>query len=228
MHIKKIGVIAREKEIEKKAKKSIQQHGFSYSLPGDLILTIGGDGTFLFAENKYPEIPKLLIRHKSICKRCTVFDLESILKKIKEGKGKFEEIQKLQLVHQGKELHAVNEFTIRNADQRTALRFSLTIDGKDAGAYIGDGAVTATSFGSTGYFHTITGKEFNKGFALALNNTTGKKDPLFFRKEVKIKILRESAIITADNQKIKMLGKPGEVITITPKGLAKILHIHEK
>ena len=79
---------------------------------------------------------------------------------------------------------------------------------------IGDGVVVATPYGSTAYFHSITGKRFPKGIYMAFNNPTKTMKPVRIKDKVKIKIKRENAMVFADNcRKIFML-RPGDEVII--------------
>lgn len=226
----KIGIISREKTLLQKFKKAVKDYGFTPTTKNpDIILTIGGgDGTLLYAERLYLEIPKLPIKYNSICHKCTAFNINHILKNLKKGNYKELKIKKLEVFHKNKNLRALNDIIIRNKNQWAALRFSLDIDGKYRGNFIGDGVIISTSFGSTGYFQSITRKKFDKGFALAFNNIHSKQKttPIFFKKLVKINILREKAIISADNNPKTFTAKENDIITIYPKEKARIILLH--
>ena len=225
--MKKIGVVSRESSLIPEIKKKIKEYGFSFNVKPDIVLSIGGDGTFLVAERKYPEIPKILIKYNSICRKCAAFDIDHILKSLKDGNYKINEIKKLEASCKNKKLQAVNDIIIRNKKQYAALRFSLRVDGKDIGNFIGDGIVAATSFGSTAYFHSITRKNFDKGFAIALNNPTEKHEAISFKEKVEMKIIREKATISADNNEDIITASEGGTITIYPKGSTKIIELHK-
>ncbi|MBI2449346.1 NAD(+)/NADH kinase [Candidatus Pacearchaeota archaeon] len=224
--MKKIGIVSREKSLIPEIKKKIKEYGFSFSVKPDFVLSMGGDGTFLVAERRYPGIPKILVKYNSICKKCAAFDIDHILQNIKDKNYKINEIEKLEASFNNKKLQAVNDIIVRNKQQYAALRFSLNVDSNNVGEFIGDGIVASTSFGSTGYFHSITRKSFNKGFAIAFNNITEKRDPIFFNKKVEIKILREQAIISADNNDNIITVSEGNTIIIYPKGKTKVMELH--
>ena len=225
--MEKIGIVSREKSLIPEIKKKIKDYGFSHNdNKPDFVLSIGGDGTFLFAERKYPSIPKILVMYNSICKKCAAFDVDHILKNLKEKSYQIKEIEKLEVSCNNKKLQAANDIIIRNKNQYSALRFSLKIDGSNIGNFIGDGIIAATSFGSTAYFHSITRKSFNKGFAIAFNNTTEKHEAILFNKKVEIKILREHAIVSADNNENIITASEGDIIAIYPKGKTRIIELH--
>ena len=37
----------------------------------DFIVSFGGDGTIMRSENKYPEIPKIILKNSRVCKLCS-------------------------------------------------------------------------------------------------------------------------------------------------------------
>lgn len=227
--MEKIGLISRDKELAPQLKKAIKNYSFIYDQKNpDLILTVGGDGTLLYAERLYPEIPKLPIKYKSLCHKCAAFDIHHVLQSLKEGNYKETKIQKLEVLHKGKTLQALNDIIIRNKHQWAALRFSLEVDEKPKGDFIGDGIVASTSFGSTGYFQSITGKNIKNGFAIALNNVHShpKSPHLFFKKNIVINILREKAVVSADNNPKSFSAKENDALTISPKGKTSIISIH--
>lgn len=177
----------------------------------DTIISFGGDGTLLFAEREYPGIPKLPIRNSQFCHKCPQHQDELILKKLLEGSLKLKEHKKLHTDIYGKDLSALNDFVVRNELPTHAIRFRVQpphhperAEGSiNNNLYIGDGIVVSTSFGSTGYFESISRESFeDEGiFAIAFNNTTKKVGPLYFEKNLKagFELVRGKAALTSDN-----------------------------
>lgn len=171
----------------------------------EAVITYGGDGTLLSAESLFPSIPKLAIRNNAICIKCQEHKDEFVLQKLKKGRLKLSKINKLEAKILGKKLLATNDFVIRNSLQMHAIRFKVFKNGKQIDdLIIGDGVVLATSFGSTGYFTSITGKSFLKGFGLAFNNTAQDIKPIYFdgKDAIKITIVRGPATFTYDNSPV--------------------------
>lgn len=184
-------------------KPLVQSLGFSIVEKNPaVVISYGGDGTLLSAENLFPSIPKFAIRDNAICIKCLRHKDGVVLKKLKGGKLKILGINKLEASFQGKKLLAINDFVIRNALQMHAIRFKVFKNSKQIdNLIIGDGVVCATSFGSTGYFKSITREQFTKGFGLAFNNTTSLLNPIYFggKDIIKITIVRGPATLTYDN-----------------------------
>lgn len=188
----------------------------------DIVISYGGDGSFLYSERKYPGVPKLITRNDSICKKCVEGDHVELLDKIKTGKYKVKKYKKLEtIIIKGKKKTklkslAVNDVVIRNIEQFHAIRFNLFIGNKKINEeYVGDGIVVATTFGSTGYYYAITKKSIFSGMGVALNNTmTQKNNHLAGSKTVKFVLNRNSAGLTIDNEPVMLTLTPGDCVEI--------------
>lgn len=162
----------------------------------DVVISYGGDGTLLTSEREYPEMPKLPIRNSQFCNKCPEHEDKKVLEDLLDGKLILKEYKKLHTNLEGKDFYALNDFVIRNKHSIHAIRFKINNN-----FFIGDGIVVSTPFGSTGYFKSITNESFDKGFALAFNNTTKKTNPIYLSEEdnVKFELVRGNAILTFDN-----------------------------
>lgn len=181
--------------------KEIEGFGYKISENPDIVISVGGDGSFLIAERRFPGIPKLAVRDKkSLCRLCHNEVFENAVKVLAEGRFTIKEYPKVEAVTGKKKLVAANEITVRNKDVFHAIRFNVRIAGKEYDNLIGDGIVVSTAFGSTGYFFSITKKSFDGGFGLAFNNLTTKEDYITMHEpEIEMKILRNPAQVSADN-----------------------------
>lgn len=220
----KIAVFGKTPESEAELKKEIRKHGFAYDyLHPDIVISYGGDGTFLWAERAYPSIPKALFRYSTICKKCHNLPIHHALILLKERRYKIENHPKIRAGN----LIATNDVVIRNKEPTHAVRFTLAINGKQMNKeFIGDGIVIATPFGSTGYFYSITRKTFTKGLGIAFNNTTEEQKPLFIpaNSTITLSLKRGTAVIAADNNPKLTELKPNKRVTIrTSKQKASII-----
>lgn len=165
----------------------------------DAVISYGGDGTLLSAERQYPSVPKLPLRNSQICQKCSSHQDETMLNKLLEGKLQLKEYKKLMTTILYKNFYALNDFVIRNSDPTHSIRFKTSVIADKL--LIGDGVVIATPFGSTGYFKSITGQVFDKGFGLAFNNTTEQIPPALFKDQdqVTINLIRGKATLSFDN-----------------------------
>ena len=166
----------------------------------EVVIALGGDGTLLFSEQKYPGIPKLFIKHKTECIECHKHNFSDILNKLSKRAYIVSEEPKIEAIIGKKKLVALNDINVHYKPPR-ALRFSVHVNGSQLdGTFIGDGVVVSTPYGSTAYFCSITRRTFSKGIGLAFNNPIQYMKPLFLNENaiIKIKILREKGVVTAD------------------------------
>ncbi len=168
----------------------------------DFVLTYGGDGTILKAEQKYPGIPKVPVRNSKICSMCISYgknSLDYLFEKLKRKDYREEKINKVEAILKGKKFVGINEIQIHNKDPRTAIRFSLHASGKNFDEVIGDGLIFSTAFGSTAYYKAAGYEPFKSGIRIGFNNVYPKKGPLELNGEAEVRIIREKALLIADN-----------------------------
>jgi NAD+ kinase len=172
----------------------------------DFIICYGGDGTVLFSEREFPEVPKLIIKTSRACRKFdyTLDELKDILSKIREGNYCLHKRMKLETEAKGRKLVGLNEIQIHPKLPIYAVRFSLSVDGKECEDLIGDGVIVATPFGSTGYYKATGGKRFEKGIGISFNNLHNSNMESFVVPEdstVKLTVSRGPAWLLADNNK---------------------------
>jgi NAD+ kinase len=191
-----------KKIIESKIKKA----GFRIAKNNpDFVVCYGGDGTILYSEQKFPSVPKIVLKINSLKFRdydYRCFNMEEILRKISRNDYKLTEEIKLEALVGGKHLIALNEVQVRSKSLVKALRFSVQVNGISIKGLVGDGVVIATPFGSTGYYSATGAKSFKSGIGISFNNLfrqkiAGSAFPEDSR--VKVNIERGPAIITHDN-----------------------------
>lgn len=187
----------------------------------DLIISFGGDGTLLSSEREYPGIPKLPVRNSQICKKCTEHEDTIVLKKLINNELKPTEYKKLETEVIYKKFYALNDFVVRNSDPTHTIRFRVN----NNKLLIGDGIVVSTTFGSTGYFKSITQQTFKDGFGVAFNNPTEKMDPLLLKDEdiVRFNLIRGKTTLSFDNSPdIFTIDEGSELIFKLSDQIAKI------
>ncbi|MBL7170107.1 MAG: NAD(+)/NADH kinase [Candidatus Aenigmarchaeota archaeon] len=222
----KIALFSKANEV---LKERIEYYEFQYSeKKPDIVISLGGDGTYLRSERKFPGIPKLIVRDKNISKKCESNKLEKVLKKLQKKGYKIRKNIKLETKIRRKKITCVNEFSIRNRYATTALRFYVWVNGKRTDEIIADGAIIATPFGSSGYYKSIGGKKFNKGIGVGFNNPTRKIKQLVAseRTKIEIKVIRGDAVFSSDNDPQVVLLRKNEVIKIwKSKDVASLVDI---
>ncbi len=169
----------------------------------DVVIAYGGDGTLISSEREYSGILKLPIRRDSVSQKCAEHQNEVVLRRLLDNKLKLVEYPKLKTSFFYKDFLALNDFVIRNSSPIHSIRFKIKGSHKHDldQLYIGDGIVVATSFGSSGYFKSITNKTFSEGFAIAFNNTTERIDPIYLKTNDKVtfELIRGQATLSYDN-----------------------------
>lgn len=213
-------------EINKLAKKA----GFTVVEKNpDVLASIGGDGTFMRAENKFPGIPKFILKKSRTSKKGHDFPVEETLKKVISGEYRVEEEIKIETVFKGKKIVGLNEIIIHNLDPRRAIRYEIFVNDRKIGyEIIGDGVVISTPYGSTGYYRSITDSIFEVGIGLAFNNSTEQSDHMVLKEDsvIRIKIIRGPAMAYADNDEIEIPLNDGDLIEIKKsKDKAKIIKL---
>ena len=213
----KFFIVAKNKEVISPLKKELIKKGHIYTEESpEVILSLGGDGTFLVAEDKFPEVPKFIVRIEEVNKKTIEIFNECIIKLEKKSYN-IKEYTKLESNFKNELLVASNDFIIRNKNQREAIRFRIKINNIPyKSEFIGDGVVISTTFGATGYFHTITKKIFKKGIGIAFNNINREFRELVVKDNSKIEILitRGDAFFTSDNQRKEHVLRVGDKVVI--------------
>ena len=184
----------------------------------ELVISYGGDGALLGAEREFPGIPKLPLRDHGTNPRCPRHTEEKILTALCEGRLRENRIIKLIATGpKGIQMQGINDIVIHNRITTSAVRYRIWLDDElYANRVVGDGLVTATPFGSTGYYRSITHSIFKLGIGLAFNNSTEPTHHLVISDEsmVRVEILRGPAVLLTDNAPARVLLKQGDLVTL--------------
>ena len=135
-----------------------------YSDDADLLICIGGDGTFLSFTHKcgFPSVPILGINtgHLGFFQESSAYDLETTISDIEEGNYKIQNIKpvKARIVARDHEFIRVgiNEIVVRGTYSHSS-HFSVSIDETKIQDFSGDGILVATAVGSTAYNYSLGG-----------------------------------------------------------------------
>ncbi len=183
----------------------------------DFIITYGGDGTILRSESKYPGVPKIPIRKSHVCNSCVggIDVIGKIKQKLLEKKYTVKKFEKVEVFLGKKKLVGLNEVQIHSGDPRKALRFSLEVGKQKFKEIIGDGLVFSTAYGSTAYYSALGYKPFKSGVKIGFNNPHNiPRQSIQLKGITKIKILRGSGILLADNQNNILKVKEGQAFIV--------------
>ncbi len=231
MKVKKVKVVGQNKAFVREMTRELKNHDLQIvDKRPDIIVILGGDGSYLYHERISPTIPKLLIRDQNICQKCSIDRVDKAIGKLKKGKFIIKKHIKLEMRFKNMKRIAANDVVIRNKELFHAMRCQVFINGEQFnGEMIGDGVVIATPFGSMAYFYSITKSSFRKGIGIAFNNQRKKFNKLILKDdvEIKIKIIRNPALMSTDNdEKILELKEGDEVIIRKSKETAKIIDMN--
>ena len=182
----------------------------------DYVITYGGDGTILKAENKFPGIPKVPIRNSRICSMCVAYGKDNInfvLEKLSKKNFTLERMNKVEATFKGKRPVATNEIQIHNKDPRVAIRFNLETNNQKLQELIGDGLIFATAFGSTAYYRSLGLEPFKKGVRIGFNNVYPHREPIKLDSSAFVEVVRENGLLLCDNTDMIIL-KPGDKVEV--------------
>ena len=216
--MKKVSLVFRHDP--SKVKKVLAAEGFEVvDKNPDFVVCYGGDGTVLFGERKFPEVPKLILKTSRACRiyDYNVKDLKEYLGKIKAGDYQIHSEMKVETTAKGEQFIGLNEIQIHLKLPIYAVRFSLSFNGKKYNELIGDGVIVATPFGSTGYYKATGGESFEKGIGISFNNLHNRKEPSFVISEdsvVKLTVTRGPAWLLADNNEVFIELDDGDSVEI--------------
>lgn len=213
--------IANDPDREKRWRERLVDHGFEICTEYDedaLIITLGGDGTVLYAARTHADPTILPVRAGDSEGNRAAFDADQLidqLDSLENGGGtlKTKQYPTLTAFQDGEELkgefRALNEISLHHSSPVLAATFDVTI--RDRGerhhfeGLIGDGMLVATPFGSTGYYRAITRGTFTEGFGVAFNNIHKPRDiPLY-------QVLSEQAVV--EIELLKTRRSSGAVLT---------------
>ena len=138
-------------------------------LPGtDVLVVLGGDGTFLRAAHAVIEddVPLLGINVGKVgfLSKVEAQDVEAVLGKLVEGRYEIEPRMALEgrilrggTQPSGERLLALNDVVVARGSLARVVRLDTSIDGTHLASFIADGLVVASPTGSTGYSFSAGG-----------------------------------------------------------------------
>lgn len=167
-------IVIKSNELEKsiivkeKIATKFKQKGFivveDYVDNAELVISVGGDGTFLRAikEFKFKNIPLVGVNtgHLGFLTEITNENIDDLVDKYINNNYKIEEVSLLKAnIHREsktKEVYALNEIVIKN-DKSRVLHLDIKVNNKYMQKFSGDGMIVSTSTGSTAYNYSAGG-----------------------------------------------------------------------
>lgn len=232
-------VISNDSDQREQWETTLTEHGFDVvdEYESDAtIVTLGGDGTILYAARTFADPTILPVRtsgSKGYKTHLESDELVATLEELETGEntGTVTEHRKIAAYRDGTQLRgafdALNEIGLHRSSPTLAAVLSIQI--RDAGTHyeyeriIGDGVLVATPFGSTAYYQSITGGTFSDGLGIAFNNVHTPVDTpeslvLSADAVVEVEVLESehasSAVLTRDNDEDMYELAVGEPIEI--------------
>jgi NAD+ kinase len=219
----KLGLfINNEPFYENKAKKVIEilkKHKMKFKIckakaKFDIIIVVGGDGTFFKAAKEYPNAALLPVKRLN-------HPVSVALEKLRKGKYVIERVVRLEVKYKKFKAWGINDISVLRDDE-CASRFRVFVDGKDVFGddIIGDGVIVATPYGSTAYNWTAGGpilKENEKKLVI-MPVCSAYFNKRFFIKNRKVMERIEKGKIIPDNKEITIKFSRGIRNKIVPDG----------
>ena len=132
----------------------------------DLLVVLGGDGTLLGVARSLNDsfnapILGINIGHLGFLSSVDIFEMDSALEKLEEGRYKIVDRMmlncKIQDNESNEELRALNDVVLARGTLSRMTKFKIFVDGKIYTTFKGDGLIIATPTGSTAYSFSAGG-----------------------------------------------------------------------
>ena len=178
------------------------------------VVAYGGDGTVLNVVKDNPNKSIIPIRNYGLCeKHQQMYDkllsndsvlCNNILKNVDRVQCHY-----LKWMFKDKTQYGISEVVVKNCDPTSAIRFNLSVNGsyivKNA---IADGLIASTTYGSTGYFKSISRCSFSCGgiglaFIAPMQNLSTGIYPT--ESQIVIEFVRNATIIATADKSIEQL-----------------------
>jgi NAD+ kinase len=176
----------------------------------DLIIVIGGDGTFLCAARNFAEknIPILGINSGNLgfLSQVSITTLKENIQRLLDGDYRIEERLMLEAIEEGVDLPkistALNDIVIKRGTLSSPLIVSVFIGNEVINDFLGDGIIVSTPTGSTAYNLSVGGPIISPGMKAMVISPIASHS------------LAIRPLVIPDDQivKIKIMNDPGHII----------------
>lgn len=172
MDKKHVSIISNNKSKSQEAEttliRALKRHGHRitprFDPKADLLITIGGDGSFLRAihENGFPEMPIIGINtgHLGFFQELLPRNIDDFVEKYTRGEYTVDEIKHIEAEICTKTdcMHVIgiNEIVIKGT-RSTTIHLLITLDEDILESFSGDGILVSTTAGSTAYNYSLGG-----------------------------------------------------------------------
>lgn len=172
IHTKIINIVPNKKETSKEIarilKHKLKNNGFlvpdTFDSNADLIICIGGDGSFLHVlhDNNFPDMPIIGVNtgHLGFFQELSPYQLDEFIFRYKKGDYITQKLTPVEALVCTKshciEIVAINEITIKGNRSRT-IHLNISLDDSFLEKFSGDGVLVSTPAGSTAYNYSLGG-----------------------------------------------------------------------
>ncbi len=233
-------VFSKAMELSKRLKAKVffdPTNGKKYNLPwqeiekfrGDMIITVGGDGTFLWTSHK-TDLPILPLRAEGIG-FLTTFEVDKLIENpriLMNKKFKIKKFPKISVLGSS----ATNEVVISRPKPSKIVKLRITID-DESFSFMGDGLIISTPLGSTAYNLSAGGPIIHPDLkALVITpiapfNSKIKPMVLPVEKKIRIDVEKNDCFVIIDGHVEKSVPKGESFVLKRGKDL-KLVEIEEK
>ena len=206
----------------------------------DFVISIGGDGTALSASHYLEDKPLLAVNSKpgkseGVLTVINIGDLDEKLKEIKKKGFELEELERMKVSVNGKDLGmlVLNDVFIANEKAYLISRYKLKIDGQEE-EQKSSGLIFSTGTGSTAWFRSAGGKPFSaqskhikmivrEPYHGKLSSFSMVRKTLNEKEKAEVEILCPSVLAIDSIREFKLKEGDRVVIEIAEKALKRIV-----
>lgn len=218
--LKRIEAWGKEKSIEVEAHGSLEECELRISL-GTVILTLGGDGTFLRCAMRFAaqEVPLLGINLGSLGFLTQITAEESLqaLEQLRRGEFQFEKRMMLQAKLGKREFLALNDLVISRPGVDELVELELYSGGEFVAGFPGDGLIVATPTGASAYSLATGGPVIDPQLELIVATPLAPHRlglrPIIFPPQASLRVVvRKSGALLVDGDKAEELLPDDQVL----------------
>ncbi len=222
-----------EEEILDKIKVGVCYEKFDIK-KSDIVISIGGNGTFLHTVHKVVEHSKPILGISTkgsfgFLNEIGVENVEEFLRRVIEGNYVIDEVNLLEEIHDDKTFYALNEIMVLSKEPHKTIKLEVLVDQNTLFRGKMDGVIIASPIGSTAYSYSAGGPIVDPSLS-ALVITPVCPVRLFVRpivvpdsRVIKIKVLEGCGISSGDGILFDYIDKNCEILVRKSSKTIKIV-----
>ena len=147
--------VNREKPLDEETRRRLDEDVAALELKvveedADVVIALGGDGTFLRAVHEFPDTPLLGLNFGGLGYLASVGERDFTFALMKLASGRYR-ISERRMIEVNGKFAALNDIVITREMSGHSTRLDLEADGRRVTSYMADGLIFATPTGSTAY-----------------------------------------------------------------------------